>query len=150
MKKITNMIIAFFIFFSIVFSTSANELSIEKILDLNFGIEEKKLNFRQIDNIRFSNIENRRMYNNFKRADSLLRWEINRLYRLWEIDYYTMNWIINNHDLFIYHVNKYFLYTSMKEKNNYKELDTAIMRNFELSRNYFLRTKSLILNNRKK
>ena len=84
MKKITNIIIAFFIFFSIVFSTSANEWYIEKVLDLNFAIEEKKLNFRQIDNIRFSNIENRRMYNNFKSADSLLRSEINRIYRLWE------------------------------------------------------------------
>lgn len=145
MKKITSIIIWFFIFFSIVNLSSANQWYIEKVLDLNFGIEEKKLNFREIDNIRFSNIENRRMYNNFKNADSLLRSEINRLYRNWEIDYYTMNWIINNHDLFIFHINKYFFYTSMKERNNYKELDTAIMRNFEFSRNYFLRTKNLIL-----
>lgn len=149
MWKITSIILSFFLFFSIANSTSANEWYIEKLLDLTYWIEERKLNFRQIDNINFSSAENRIIYNNFKYADSLLKWEINRLYRNWKIDYYTMNWIINNHDLFIFHINRYFLYTSMKERSNYKELDSAIMRNYELSRSYFLRTKTLVLNSNK-
>ena len=86
------------------------------------------------------------MYDNFRTADQLLKDEIIRLYRSWEIDYYKMNWIIQNYNLFVYHTNKMFNYISIKEvRSDFKELDTAILKNYELSRSYYSRAKLLIL-----
>ncbi len=146
MKNLVYIILSIFTFFSISNITSANkEWYIEKILDLNYWIEEYKIQINDIDYIYFYDEESQKLYDNFRSADKLLKDEIIRLYRDWKIDYYKMNWITQNYNLFIYHTNKMFKYISLKEvRSNLKELDIAILKNYENSRSYYYKTKLMI------
>ena len=147
MKNLIYIILSIFLFFSISNITSADkEWYIEKLLDLNYWIEEYKIQINDLEYVYFYDAKSQKMYDNFRTADQLLKDEIIRLYRSWEIDYYKMNWIIQNYNLFVYHTNKMFNYISIKEvRSDFKELDTAILKNYELSRSYYSRAKLLIL-----
>jgi len=147
MKNLIYIILSIFIFFSISNITSADkEWYIEKLLDLNYWIEEYKIQINDLEYVYFYDTKSQKMYDNFRTADQLLKDEIIRLYRSWEIDYYKMNWIIQNYNLFVYHTNKMFNYISIKEvRSDFKELDTAILKNYENSRSYYSRAKLLIL-----
>lgn len=148
MKKLIAIIIAISSFFSISFITNANEWYLEKVMDLNYGPEEYKLNleFNKIWYIYFYDSQTNQMYNDFVNANEILKDEIMKKYRSWEIDYYTANWIVSNFNKYIYHSNKVFNYISIKEiRKDIPEVDTAIKKNYELSRSYYKRVKYLIL-----
>lgn len=148
MKKLLISILSIFIFFSIANKSIAEEWYIEKILDLNYWIEDYKLNLPNIEYRYFYNKNILKAYNSFKKTDKLLKDEIIKKYRNNEIDYYKMNWIVLNYNNFVYHTNKFFKYLSIKEiQPNSKEVNQAILNNYELSRNYYKRTKYLILSN---
>ncbi|NVP17610.1 hypothetical protein HUU51_02730 [Candidatus Gracilibacteria bacterium] len=152
MKKLVYLIIAIFTFFSINNYSNANyygneniEGYLEQILDLSYGIEEYKFEINEIRNIYFINNNSQNLYNNFRSAERLLKNEFLRKYKNNEIDYYTMNGIVDNFNLFVYHSNKMFEYLSVKEKNNsFKELDNAIFKNYQNSRSYLGKTKNLL------
>jgi len=151
MKKLVYIIITIITFFSIYNQSNANyywneniEWYLEKILDLSYWIEEYNFQINEIDNVIFSDKNSQILYNNFRNAERLLKNEFLRKYRNWEIEYYTMNWIIQNFNLFVYHSNKMFYYISIKEtRNDFKELDTAIFKNYQNSRSYLWKTKNL-------
>lgn len=144
MRKITAIILSFFIFFSIANNTYANNLSIEKVLDLNYHLEDKKLNLKTINRYQFNSYSKTKMLNDFIYLDWLLRWEVTRLYRNDKLSYNKMNWVVTSYNRFIYHINRYFYYEYLGERSNYKELLTASNRNFELARWYFQKTKNII------
>lgn len=152
MKNLVYTIIWIIIFFSIFNYSTANygwvnnkEWYIEKLLDLNYWIEEYKFQINDLEYIYFYDINSQKMYDDFRTAEQTLKSEFLRKYRNWEIDYYTMNWIVKNFNLFVYHTNKLFKYISIKEiKSDYKELDIAILKNYENSRSYYYKTKLLI------
>ncbi|MDD3794298.1 MAG: hypothetical protein PHI37_05785 [Candidatus Gracilibacteria bacterium] len=152
MKKLVLTILFIFSFFSIVNYSIAGytdekniEGYMEKILDLNYGIEQYKFEVNEIRYIYFYNKNSQDLYDSFRATEQALKQEFLKQYKNDEIDYYTMNGIINNFNLFVYHSNKMFEYLSMKEKNNsYKELDNAIFKNYQNSRSYFYKTKNLI------
>jgi hypothetical protein len=151
MKKLVLTIITIFVFFSIVnysnawYSQEKNiEWYMEKILDLNYGIEEYKFQVNEIRYVYFYNKNSQNLYDSFRSTEQALKEEFLRKYKNNEIDYYTMNGIVKNFNLFVYHSNKMFEYLSMKEYSNYKELGTAILKNYENSRWYFYKTKNLM------
>lgn len=152
MKNLVYIILYIFIFFSIKNESIANyawennkEWYIEKLLDLNYWIEEYNFQITEIKNIYFSDKNTQILYNSFRNWEKTLKDEFIRKYKKWEIDYYTMNWIIKNFNLFVYHTNRMFYYISLLEiRGDYKELDNAIIKNYENSRSYFNKTKLLI------
>jgi len=148
MKKLVFIILPIFLFFSISNITSAEnkEWYLEKLLDLNYWIEDYKFNINDLNYVSFYNSQSQKMYDNFRTADKMLKDELLKKYRSWEIDYYKMNWIVTNYNLFVYHTNKMFNYLSIKEvRSDFKELDSAILKNYELARTYYSRSKLLIL-----
>ncbi len=148
MKKLVYIILSIFLFFSIVSISSAEnkEWYIEKLLDLSYWIEDYKFQINDINYVYFYDSKSQKMYDNFRTAEQILKDELMKMYREWNIDYYKMNWIITNYNLFVYHTNKLFSYLSIKEvRPDFKELDSAIIKNYELSRSYYTRTKLLIL-----
>jgi len=146
MKKLLLPILSIFIFFSIANTSVAKEWYIEQLLDLNYWVEEYELRLSKIEYVYFYNENTNQMYDGYKIADRLLKDEMMNMYRNWEIDYYTMNWIVENYNLFIYHTNKLFNYVSVKEiRSDSKEVDSAILKNYELSRSYYKRVKHLLL-----
>ncbi len=149
MWKITLCIVTFFMFFSIANITKVSSASIESILDLNFWFEDRQLNLDEINYYSYNSSYKNQMLNNFTRADKLLRQELTRLYRNWEINYNQMNWVISRYNKFIYHINRYFYYEYLKENYNYSELSIASNRNFKFARTYFNQTKNIINESRR-
>ena len=145
MKKLLLPIISIFIFFSIVNNSLAEDTYLEEVLDLHYWIEDYSLNLSSIDYVHFYEYDSRQMYNTYKSTDEILKELIIEAYRDWDIDYYSMNWIITNYNLFIYHTNKFMNYLSIKELNpEYKDIDSAVLSNYRLSRNYYNKVKELL------
>jgi hypothetical protein len=142
-KKIISLIITFFIFFSSLNNTFANEWFIEKLLDINYWVEEYNLNLINLNYINFNNPKYNNIYNELKNADSILRNEFMKKYRNWEYEYYQTNWIIINYNNFIYYTNKYLYYTKISESpNDYTELNTAIIRSYRNMRSSYIKVKN--------
>jgi len=145
MKKITTSIIMLTIFFSSFSVSFAEEWYIEKILDLNFWVEEKKLDLSEINNIYFKTSKYTYTYEQLKIADSTLRKGFMEKYRNWDFEYYQTNWIVTNYNNFIYYTNKFFFYLKIKEQNNnFVELDTAIINSYTNMRSSYRKVKELI------
>lgn len=145
MKKILALIIVGLSIFSNFYLANANEWLLEKELDLVYWVEEMKLKIKKVPSIYLKNQENKRKYNLFKKSDSLIREAIISDYKNWKTDYNSTNWIIDNYNLFVYHMGKYFYYTSVKENNpKYSETDYAILKNFSLARSYMKEIKNIL------
>lgn len=145
MKKLLLPIISIFAFFSIVNISLAEETYLDEILDLQYWIEEYNLNLSNIEYIYFSDDSKREIYQSYKNTDSILKELFMDYYRAWEIDYYSMNWIITNYNLFVYHTNKFLYYLSLQEKSgDYIDFDSAISRNYSLSRSHYNKVKELL------
>ncbi|MFK7780072.1 MAG: hypothetical protein QM490_02895 [Candidatus Gracilibacteria bacterium] len=144
MRKIITYIIAFIIFFSSLSITFAEEGYIEKLLDLNFGVEEYNLNLSSIDYIHFNNPQYNHIYNELKTIDSILREEFMKKYRSGEYEYYQTNGIITNYNNFVYYINRFFFYLKIKEGNSFIELDTAIIRNYRNMRSSYTKVKNIV------
>lgn len=143
MKKIISFIITFSIFFSSLNITFAEEWFIEKLLDINYWVEEYNLNLSNLNYVSYNNSKYNNIYNELKTADSILRSEFMRKYRNWEYEYYQTNWIITNYNNFIYYTNKYLYYKKISESaNDYTELDTAIIRSYRNMRSSYIKVKN--------
>ena len=145
MKKLLLPIISVFLFFSIVNNSLAEDTYLEEVLDFKYWIEEFELNLSSIEYIYFSDYSTRQMYQAYKSTDSIIKELFMDYYRSWEIDYYSMNWIVDNYNLFVYHTNKFLNYLSIREKNNwYSDLNSAILSNYRLSKSYYNKVKELL------
>ncbi len=145
MKKIITAIITLFIIFSSNTNTFAEEWYIEKLLDLNYKVEQNDIDFATLKPIYFNNQENRRIYSELISTTESLKNLIMKNYREWKFSYYQASWIVKSYNYFIYHTNKYFSYLRTKELNwNYKEVDTAIRNSLINMRNKYKRVKYLI------
>ena len=94
-KKIINSIIALTIIFSSISITFAEEWYIEKLLDLNYWVEEYDLNLSEINYISFNNSKYSKIYSELNRIDNILKDSFMNSYRKWEYSYYKINWIVS-------------------------------------------------------
>ena len=145
MKKIILSIITFCFIFSSLSITFAEEWYIERLLDINYWVEQYNLKLSNIYYIHFNDEKYNRIYNELKTIDSILRNEFMKKYRNWEYKYYQTNWIITNYNNFIYYTNKFFYFLKLKEQNsNYKELDPAIISSYKNIRSSYIKVKDII------
>lgn len=137
MKKIFALIIISLSFFSIADSAKADWL-MEITLDLNYWPEKFDLNLPKMWNYYFYNSDNYSSLKVFKSLDISLRTALETEYENWNISEEKMNWLIKSYSLFIFHINKYFYYLSVLEKNpSLTELNVAISKNYRLARGFF-------------
>lgn len=145
MKKIITIIISTIFFFSSMTNTFAKEWYIEKLLDLNYWLEEHNLELAKINEITFSNPEYNKIYNQLIISDRILKDEFIKKYRKWEYTYYQFNWIVSSYKNFIYNTNRFFYYLKIEEQNNnYEEMDKAIKNSFLNMRSSFIKMKNLV------
>ncbi len=151
-KKYILVILTIFLTFSIVSSSFAKEESyIEKLLDLNYWVEKFNINnLEKISYIKFYDSATQKKFDEFRRVNEILKNELIRLYKNWNLDYNSINSIIVNYNNFIYHTNKMFLYKSIKEiRPSYSELNYAIEENYTYARGYYFKVKNIVKNNLK-
>lgn len=145
MKKTINIILWLSIIVSSISTSFAEEWYIEKLLDLNYWVEEYKLNLSNLDYIHFWEEKYNKIYNKLKNIDSILKNEFIKKYRNLEYEYYQTNWIISNYNDFIYHTNQFFYFLKIKEYNsNYKEVDSAIIRSYTNMRSSYHKVKNIL------
>lgn len=145
MKKLFALIIITLSIFSNFSFVNARESLLEETLDINYWPENFEINLPKVWNFSFKNTNNKNSLKNFKAIDSSLREVFMINYRNWKYSYNATNGIVDNYTLFVYHTNKYFYYLSVKEKNwNFKEVNTAILKNYRLSRSYLKKVKYII------
>ncbi|QFR39506.1 hypothetical protein A9Q91_04745 [Candidatus Gracilibacteria bacterium 28_42_T64] len=142
MKKILVCIIAIFSLFSIPNISFASEGLVEQLLDINIGVEKYDLDLATIDTLYFRDYQTQKTYDTFKKINNLLKKEIISKYRTGNFDYYQTKGIVTNHKNFVYYVNEFFYYTSIKEtRPYYKEVDDAIFKSYEKIRSNYRRVK---------
>ena len=145
MKKITKLIITLSLIFSSLSTTFAKEWYIESLLNLNYSVEEYKLDLVKIDYINFNNKKHKQVYNKLKTSNDILKKWFIKNYKDWKYKSYQINWIIKNYNNFVYHTNKLFLFLKIKEQNNnYTELNTAILRSYINMKTSFTRVQNII------
>lgn len=128
-----------------VITVSAEEGYLEKLLDLNTGIEVFDINTATIDPLEFYNPQIQYTYDEFISVDRVLRDEFIRQYRTWEISYYRMADITTNYNNFVYYTNKTFYYLRQRELGyTGKHTDRAIRNGYSNMRVYYTRVKALV------
>lgn len=151
MKKLLAVIIITFSFFSTFNFTNASNDLLDETLDLTYGPENFESNLPKVWNYYFKNKNNASTFKKFKAIDFSLRELIMENYRNKKYDFNAINGIVDNYTLFIFHTNKYFEYLAIREKNpKFSEVNTAILKNYKLSRSYLKKVKYIIsLTNKK-
>lgn len=145
MKKIINIIITLSIFFSSMDYTFAEEWYLEKLLDLNYWVEEHSIELAKMDSVSFNNPEFNKVYNELQNIDRVLKDEFIKKYRNWEYTYYQVNWIVTNYKNFVYHANKLFYMLKIEENNpNYDEMGKAILNSYTNMRSSFKKVKNIV------
>ncbi len=145
MKKIISFIIVSILYFSSSSTSFAKDGYIEEILNLNYEVEKLTLDLAEIDTIYFKNPKYNKLRNNMIRVNDTLKKGILEKYKSWELKYYQTNWIINNYNDFIYHLNKLFYFLKLKEQNcNFSELDWAIINSHLSMRSSFRKIQNLM------
>lgn len=147
MWKIFLFIISILSFFSISTTTKANDWYLEELLNINYWVEEFKLKLENLDDIYFNDAKTREIYENFKKVDLVLKNEFINKYKAWDFDYNKTNSLINNYNYFIFHSNKFFYYTKLRESRIDKEVNDAILSNYTYLRTYYKRVKFIIARN---
>jgi len=144
MNKIIKTIITLSIILSSLSTTFAEEWYLEKLLDLNYWVEQYNLNLSNINYIYFWDDKYNRIYNELKTVDSLLKNGFMKQYRNWDFEYYQINWIIINYNNFIYHTNQFLFFIKLKEQNNnYVELDSAIINSSKNMKSSYNKVKNI-------
>jgi hypothetical protein len=144
MKKIIRVIITFIILFSNLDTTFAEEWKIEKLLDLNYWIEEFKINLAELDNYYFKYDKYNNTYSELKYLNEVLKDGFIKKYRNGDYTYNQINWIITSHKNFIYHANKYFGFLKLQEKYpNDMDMDDAIIKSNTSMRSSFKKLKNI-------
>lgn len=146
MKKWIIGIIVLFSFFSIANAADQTEGLLERLLDINYGPEHYEIELSSLDMIYFSDQNTNRQFQEINQVNETLKDQLMLQYRAWNLDHNRMSAIVSVHQKFIYHLNKFFYFLSLKEKGyNYKELDTSILKNYKLVRVYYKKIKYFTL-----
>lgn len=149
MKNIYINIIAIVLVFSSIFTANADEWYMEKLLELNTGLEVYELGLAEMDVMTFSEQSLQNTYDEFIRVDWVLRNEFIRMYRAGEINYAQMRDLVVNYNNYIYYTNKTFYYLRQKELGfDNKETQRAIRNWYSSMRTYYVRVKGVINNAR--
>jgi len=145
MKNIIKFIIALSLIFSSLSTTFAEEWYIEKLLNLNYGIEAMNLNLKNINYINFNNEKYNKIYNELNTIDNIFKKNIMKNYRESKYWYYQINWIIKNYNNFIYHTNMFLSFLKIKENNNsYSEINHAIINSYTSMKESYNNMKNII------
>lgn len=145
----TILIILSSLLFSSISMTYAEEWYLEKLLELNTGLEVYEMGLTQMDSMTFSNQSIQNTYNAFLKVDTSLRNEFIRQYRAWELSYAQMRDIVVNYNTYIYYTNRTFYYLRQKELGyDNKETQRAIINGYSSMRTYYVRVKGVINNSK--
>lgn len=144
MKKIITFIITLSVILSSLSTTFAEEWYIERLLDLNYWVEQYNLDLSNIDYIYFNDDKYNRIYRELKTVDSILKKWFMKNYRNWKLEYYQISWIVTNYNNFIYHTNQFFFFLKLKEQRPYyTELDSAIINSSRNMRSSYNKVKNI-------
>ena len=144
MKKIVLLIISIWFFLSNYLFVNASEWQIEKILNLNFAVEQIEYKLSELPNKNFRNSKVQAKYNQIQQINKVLTNEFYKKYKSWDIDYYTTKWVIKHHQKFIYNTWKLFEYIEIKLKNpHYIDINDNIIDSYSQMRMSFNRIKHL-------
>jgi len=142
---ITACIILSSIMFSSTLQSYAQEWYLERLLEINTGIEVFDLNSITVDPMQFSNPQIQFSYDEFVKLDRILKDEFIKQYRSWEISYYLMSDIVHNYKNFVYYTNQTYYYLLQREQGYIgKQTDRAIKNGYSNMRVYYTRVKALV------
>lgn len=145
MKNIHVLIITSSLLFTSIFTVNANNWYVEKLLDLNTGLEGYKLSLPELEYITFSNAAVQKTYDEFRDIDTALREEITKQYRVWKISYYQMQDLVNSYSDFIYYTGRTFYYISLEEKGiRGTETQAAIYNGYSKMRSSYVNVTNIL------
>lgn len=146
MKKLLASIIALISLFSITTDTFAAEEGLfERILDLNYGVEDYEIQLSDLDQMYFYSDNYTTMYNDFNKANTSLKREIIEYYREWKFTRAQTQGLVNAHKNFVYHTNQIFKHITYKELDqNFADVDAAILQNYKRTREAYTQIKKIV------
>lgn len=146
MKKILRLIIASSMMFTSIFIANAQEWYIEKLLDLNSGVQSYELeSIPSLKALTFSTSAVQRTYDEFREIDTVLRAEFMIQYRAGKLSYYQIQDLINSYEDFIYYVERTFYYITLEEVGiRGKETQNAIVNGYTNMRTSYVNVKNII------
>lgn len=153
MKHILIWII-FIIFSFSTLNTQARDTGlIEDTLNLNFWPLIYELSLDEIDTYHFKESNLKQTYNTMKKYDKSVRTEIIKQYKNDAYTLTTINGLVKNYKLFIYHTNELFYFFSQIEKNpklkDDIDIQDGILKNYRLIQSYYKRVKNLTFQTKK-
>jgi hypothetical protein len=146
MKKLLALIIAVISLFSISTQTFAqNEPIFERILDLNYGVEDYEIHLANLDEMYFFSSTYKGIHSDFKGANSKIQQEIIQYYREWRFTRSQTQGLVKSHKDFVYYTNQVFRHIKYKELDpNFADVDSAILENYRESRSSYNHIKKII------
>lgn len=154
MKHIFLCIISILFSFSTLNVYARDTGLIEDVLNLNFWPIIYDLTLDEIDNYQFKNSHIKASYNHMKRYDQLVRKEIVKQYMNGNYSTTTINGIVKNYKLFVYHTNELFYFFSQIERypslKNEVDIQDGILKSYRLAQSYYQRVKALTFQTEKK
>lgn len=144
MKKII-LIIWSILLFSIPNLSSANNWSLEDILDIKYWPEVFQMEMIEFPKYSFKDATIQGTYNNYIEKMKLLKWALIDQYSQDQFTTYQMNGITSYFSNFVYHTNRMFALIKEKEAgDSHKETVMAIKKHYEQSRTFYNRLKNII------
>ncbi len=146
---LTVSIVAFSLFFSSIFSASAEEGYLEQLLQLSTGLESSQMEkIPELETQKFSNPSVQKTFDEFIKLDRILRAEFIRQFENGDISYYQMQDLITSYGNFLYYTNKTFGYIVYTDKGlRGDEIDRAIESGYSNMRMSYAKVKGIIANN---
>ena len=146
MKKIITSIIILSSIFSIQTPTFASSEPIfERLLDINYWVEEFDLQLAQLDEMYFYDQNLNTMHREFQQANENIKKEIIMYYRQGRFTYYQTQWIVRAQKNFVHYVNQIFTHMKYKELDPYyADVDGHILDNYRKARSSYNKIKQII------
>lgn len=146
MKKIIASIIVLISIISIQSPVFANDEPIfERLLDINYGVEEYDLQLAHLDDMYFFDNNLNNMHREFQKANENIKKEIIMYYRQGRFTNYQTQGIVRAQKNFVYYTNQIFTHMRFKELNpTYADVDGEILDNYRQSRTAYNKIKQVI------
>ena len=146
MKKIITSIIVLISIISIQSPVFASDEPIfERILDLNYWVEEYDLQLAHLNEMYFFDKNLNNMHSEFQNANENIKQEIIMYYRQGRFTNYQTQGIIRAQKNFVYYTNQIFIHMKYKELDpNYADVDGQTLDNYRHARSYYNKIKQII------
>ena len=146
MKKIIASIIVLISVFSILSPVFASDEPIfERLLDLNYWVEEYDLQLAHLDTMYFYDNNLNLMHSEFQAANEKIKKEIIQSYRNGRFTNYQTQGIVRAQKNFVYYTNQIFAHMKYKELDpNYADVDGETLDNYRQSRSAYNKIKKII------